>query len=651
MGCAPITHLLFTSIMKYSPSKPTWYNRDRFVLSNGHACALLYSMLHLTGYNVTLEDCKKFRQAGSKTPGHPENFVTDGVDVSTGPLGQGISNAVGMAIGERHLASVYNTSDHEIFSNYTYVLCGDGCLQEGVSSEACSLAGHLGLGKLIVFYDDNNITIDGSTDLSFTEDVAKRFESYGWHVQTVDDVTGSLDVLNNAVTMAQGTKDKPSLIKVKTTIGYGSGKAGSHTVHGAPLGGDDMAQVKTKFGFDPTQNFAVDEDVKTFYKSAVEKSEKLCTEWEVLFQEYKDKFPDKADEIERRFRNEMPSGFEDKLPSEVKDLATRQHSNLCLNAIAPDLPELIGGSADLTPSNLTALKCSGDFQKDTPSGRYIRFGVREHAMAAISNGLFAYGGFRPFCATFLNFAGYALGAMRVSALSKFGVIYIMTHDSIGLGEDGPTHQPVEMLEILRSTPNMLVFRPADGTETAASYKMALQSSRTPSVIACSRTKLVSIESSSIENASKGAYIAVKETSDTPTIVLVGTGSEVSLCIDAAKELNKDGISTRVVSMPCQELFLSQSAAYQKSILPGSIPTLSVEASSIYGWHRFSHAQIGIDNRFGISGKYMDVFKLFGFSIENVVSKGKELVQFYKGRNVPDLSDRPNFDNFQGLAGH
>jgi len=648
MGCAPITHLLYSSIMKYSPSKPTWINRDRFVLSNGHACALLYSMLHLTGYDVTLEDCKKFRKAGSKTPGHPENFMTDGVEVSTGPLGQGISNAVGLAIGERHLSAAYNTSEYPIFSNYTYVLCGDGCLQEGVSSEACSLAGHLGLGKLIVFYDDNNITIDGSTDLSFTEDVGKRFESYGWHVQTVDDITGSLDALKKAVAVAQEMKDKPSIIKVKTMIGYGSKKEGSHTVHGAPLGGEDMAQVKSKFGFDPNKHFIIDEDVQSFYKSAVEKSEKKCKDWEGLYQEYKEKFPAKAEEIERRFRHEIPTVLDDLLPTEVKDLATRQHSNLCLNAIAPDLPELIGGSADLTPSNLTALKCSGDFQKDTPSGRYIRFGVREHAMAAISNGLFAYGAFRPFCATFLNFAGYALGAIRVSALSKFGVIYIMTHDSIGLGEDGPTHQPIEMLETLRSTPNMLVFRPADGKETAASYKMALQNVHTPSVIALSRSKLVSLETSSIEDASKGAYIARKETSDAPAIILIGTGSEVSLCIDAAKEL---GPSVRVVSMPCQELFLSQSTEYQRSILPGTIPTLSVEASSICGWHRFSHAQVGIDNRFGISGNYKEVFKLFGFSIENVVSKGKKLLEFYKGRSAPDLYDRPSFDNFQGLAGH
>jgi len=650
MGCAPIAHLLYSSIMKYSPSNPKWYSRDRFVLSNGHACALLYSMLHLTGYNVSVDDCKQFRQAGSKTPGHPENFMTDGVEVSTGPLGQGISNAVGMAIAERHLSSTYNTEEYPIFSNFTYVICGDGCLQEGVSSEACSLAGHLGLGKLIVFYDDNNITIDGSTDLSFTEDVGKRYESYGWHVQTVDDVTGSLDALNDAVANAQAMKDKPSIIKVKTAIGYGSKKEGSHSVHGAPLGAEDLAYVKTKFGLDPTKSFSVDDDVKSVYKSAVEKSEQLCTKWDEMFQEYKTKFPDKAEEIERRFLGEIPSGLDDKFPKEIKDLATRQHSNLCLNAIAPELPELIGGSADLTPSNLTALKCSGDFQKDTPSGRYIRFGVREHGMVSVCNGLFAYGGMRPFCATFLNFAGYALGAMRVAALSKFGIIYIMTHDSLGLGEDGPTHQPIEMLESLRSMPNMLVFRPADGAETAASYKMAVQSVNSPSVIACSRTKLPTLEASTIELASKGGYIALKETSDTPALILIGSGSETGLCIDAAKELNKEGVSTRVVSMPCQELFLSQPADYQKSVLLGSVPTLSVEASSIYGWHRFSHAQIGL-NRFGMSGKGPDVFKIFGFSTENVISKGKDLVKFYEGRNVPSLSDRPEFDSFQGPAGH
>lgn len=647
MGCAPMAHLLWNEVMTYSASDPKWINRDRFVLSNGHACALQYTMLHLAGYGLSVEDLKQFRKLGSKTPGHPESFVTAGVEVCTGPLGQGISNAVGLAIAEKHLAASFNTPDMSVFDNFTYVICGDGCLQEGVSSEACSLAGHLGLGKLIVLYDDNKITIDGHTDLSFSEDVGKRYEAYGWQVLTVDDVAGGIKSLRDAVNTAKAETDKPTIIKISTVIGYGSpSKANTHAAHGAPLGPEDLAGTKEFYGLDPTKSFQIDDDVKAAYATSTEAGETKKKEWDAMYAKYKEANPEKAAELERRFSGKLPDGIADKLPKfeigKDKDKATRQFSNLCLNAIAGDLPELIGGSADLTPSNLTALKCSGDFQKDTPAGRYLRFGVREHGMSSICNGLFAYGGFRPFCATFLNFVGYALGAMRLSALSKFGVIYIMTHDSIGLGEDGPTHQPVEIIESLRSMPNILVFRPADSNETAASYQVALEKTETPTVICCSRSGVPAIESSTIEKATKGAYIAV-DAAD-PALVLIGTGSEVGICIKAAKELADAGIATRVVSMPCQEIFLEQGDEYQKSVLPGNVPTLSVEASAEHGWHRFSHAQIAM-TRFGASGKGAAVFEMFGFSTENVVNKGKALVEFYKkAGSVPDLNSRPVFDN-------
>ena len=549
------------------------------------------------------------------------------------------------------MASTYNEADLSVFDHFTYVICGDGCLQEGVSSEASSLAGHLGLGKLIVLYDDNLITIDGSTDLSFTEDVSTRYKAYGWHVQTVDDVANGLNDLRSAIEAAKAVTDKPSIIKIRTAIGFGSPtKQGKASAHGAPLGADDLANAKQAFGLDPEKSFHVDDDVQEVYTARTKAVETKKAEWDAIFAKYKAAHPAKAAEIERRFNHEVSAEALDKLPTFVagkdKDLATRKFSELCLNSLAGELPELMGGSADLTPSNLTALKCSGDFQKDTPAGRYLRFGVREHGMAAICNGLYAYGCYRPFCATFLNFMGYALGAARLSALSRFGVIYIMTHDSIGLGEDGPTHQPTEMLESLRSMPNTNVYRPADGNETSAAYRSALTTPTTPTVICCSRSTVKGLEKSTVEKALKGAYIVSgDEDGALPDLVLIGTGTEVEPCVEAASKLTGAGINTRVVSMPCQELFLAQDAAYQKSILPGSVPTLSVEASTVAGWHRFSHAQISLTT-FGLSGNGGAVFNHFGFGAENVESKGKALVEFYQGGSVPDLSNRPIFNNIQ-----
>lgn len=587
-------------------------------------------------------------------------MTSSGVEVCTGPLGQGISNAVGMAIAAKHLGATYNTPDFpNIISSKTYVICGDGCLQEGISGEACSLAGHLGLGDLIVLYDDNHITIDGDTDLSFTEDVKMRYEAYGWQVLTVDDVAHGLDDLRAAIDEAKSTTDKPTLIKIRTAIGYGSpNKEGKASSHGAPLGDSEIESVKSRlYGMDPEQSFFIDEDVAAYYKQQAEEGDKARLAWEADFAKYKEAHPEKAVELERRFNNELVEGVYDDLPTFVfgkdKANATRKFSEACLNAVAPKVPALMGGSADLTGSNLCFIKGSTVFQKDTPEGRMMHFGVREHAMAAICNGMFAYGGMRPFCATFLQFAGYALGAMRCSALSKFGVIYIMTHDSIGLGEDGPTHQPVEMLESLRAMPNMNVVRAADANEMAAAYQIALQSVHTPTVICATRGTVAPLEHSSRDKAMKGAYTVLPEEGEgAPDLVLVGTGSEVWRCVDAAKALQSEhSIRTRVVSMPCQELFLEQSEEYRRSVLPGNIPTLSVEASSEHGWHRFSHAQIGM-TRFGMSGPLEELFVKFGFDAENVASKGKDLVEFYKnlGGNVPDLNARPTFINFKG-SGH
>ena len=576
------------------------------------------------------------------------------MEVCTGPLGQGISNAVGLAIAERHMAATFNTSDHKIFDNFVYVICGDGCLQEGVSGEASSLAGHLGLGKIIVLYDDNDITIDGGTNLSFTEDVAKRYDAYGWHVQTVDDVTKDLDPLRTAIKAAQAETDKPSIIKIKTSIGYGSpSKAGTHDAHGAPLGVEDLAGAKRFYGLPDDKSFYVPEDVQKVFTDAAEKGEKKRVAWDAAFAVYTAAHPEKAAELSRRMAGKLPDGIFDNLPSftigKDKDLATRKFSEKCLNAVCPLLEEMVGGSADLTPSNCTHFKGATDFQKDSPEGRYLRFGVREHAMGAVSNGIFAYGGLRPFCATFLTFVGYMIGAIRLSALSRFGVLYIMTHDSIGLGEDGPTHQPIETLENLRSMPNILVYRPADSNEMAAAYKMALSRHSTPTVICCSRSTVIGIETSTIEKACKGAYVAVAAV-EKPKLVLVATGSEVNICIKAAAQLTVEGTPTQVVSMPCQEVFLEQSEEYQRSVLPGDVPTLSVEASSPHGWHRFSHAQIAMTT-FGASGSGSDVFNHFGFSTDNVVAKGKALVEFYKGGPAPDIMNRPVFNNIQGVLGH
>jgi transketolase len=634
MGAAPMAFVLWDRFMRFNPKNPYWFNRDRFVLSAGHGCMLQYALLHLTGYDsVTLDDIKQFRQWGSKTPGHPENFETPGVEVTTGPLGQGIANAVGLAMAEAHLAAKFNKPDAKIVDHYTYVIVGDGCNMEGVSGEACSLAGHLGLGKLIALYDDNHISIDGSTDIAFTEDVGKRFEAYGWHVQAVSDGDTNLEAVHKAIAAAKAVTDKPSLIKVRTTIGYGSpNKANTAGVHGAALGGDEVTATRNNLGWEH-EPFDIPEDALKHFRKAVDRGAEYESQWNKVFADYKAKYPQEAAEFERQISGKLPEGWEKALPTYEpgsKAIATRKTSEMTLNALAPVLPEMIGGSADLTHSNLTELKGAGDFQKGQYQNRNLRFGVREHGMGSICNGIALHGsGLIPYCATFLVFADYMRAAIRLSALSQAGVIYVMTHDSIGLGEDGPTHQPVETIASLRAIPNLTVIRPADGTETSAAYKVAIENANQhrPTLLALSRQNLPQLEGSSVEGVTKGAYI-LSDSEGTPDIILIGTGSEVPLCVDAAAKLRAEGKKVRVVSMPSWELFDAQNESYRESVLPKAVKKrLAVEAASSFGWCRYlgdEGAMISVDE-FGRSAPGGTIMEKFGYTVDNVVTKAKELL--------------------------
>lgn len=631
MGAAPMAYVVWKQFMRFNPKNPQWFNRDRFVLSAGHGCMLQYALLHLTGYDsVTIDDIKNFRQWESRTPGHPENFVTPGVEVTTGPLGQGICNGVGLAIAEAHMAAKYNKPDCQLVDHYTYVILGDGCNMEGISGEACSLAGHLGLGKLIALYDDNHISIDGSTEVAFTEDVSKRFEAYGWHVLHVPDGNEDLAGIAKAIEQAKAVTDKPTMIKVTTIIGYGSpNKSNSAGIHGAALGAEEIKLTRENLGW-AHEPFVIPADVQK-HMDASTTGAKFEQDWNATLTTYRSKYPTDAKEFDRALSGELPTGWADSLPSYTvadKGLASRQHSEKCLNALAPVVPELIGGSADLTHSNLTELKVSGDFKKGSYENRNIHFGVREHAMGAICNGILLHNsGLVPYCATFLVFADYMRGAIRLSALSEAGVIYVMTHDSIGLGEDGPTHQPVETVASLRVIPNLLVIRPADGNETSGAYKVAMQNRKRPTLLALSRQALVNLEKSSADIVAKGAYVA-SDSEGTPELILIGTGSEVDLCIKAAEQLRTAGKKVRVVSMPCWELFDEQDAAYKESILPKAVTKrLSVEAGSSMGWHRFVGTEgdvIAIDT-FGASAPGAVCLEKFGFTVDNVLAKAKALL--------------------------
>ena len=631
MGCAPMAYALWDRILSHNPKNPQWFNRDRFVLSAGHGCMLLYALLHLSGYDsVTIEDIKQFRQWGSHTPGHPETFETAGVEVTTGPLGAGISSAVGLAIAEAHLAAKYNKPDAKLVDHYTYVIMGDGCNQEGVASEACSLAGHLGLGKLIALYDDNHITIDGNTNVSFTEDVMKRYEAYGWHVQHVAEGNTDVDGIARAIEAAKAVTDRPSLIKVTTTIGYGSpNKSNTAGVHGAALGAEEAALTRQALDW-PYAEFEVPQAAYDHWRQAVDRGAAAEAAWNDTLAAYRTNYPSEAAQFERQLRGELPEGWDANLPAYTaadKGLATRMHSYNCLNAIAPNLPELIGGSADLTHSNLTDIKGEKGFQKGLEANRYLHFGVREHAMASILNGLAYHGsGLVPYGGTFGVFAGYMVGAMRLSALSELGVIYVLTHDSIGLGEDGPTHQPIETLASLRAMPNMLVMRPGDGNETSGAYQVAVANRKRPTVLFLSRQAMANQANSSAAAVAKGGYI-LEDSTGTPELILIGTGTELELCTKAAAQLRAEGKNVRVVSMPCVELFEEQDAAYRESVLPAAVrQRLVVEASSSFGWHKYTGldgANVSID-RFGASAPGPVCLEKFGFTVENVVAKAKAL---------------------------
>jgi transketolase len=630
LGCAPIAYLLFHKIMKHNPAHSKWPDRDRFVLSNGHASAMLYSTLYLSGYGVTVDDLKSFRQWHSKTPGHPEYGHTDGVEVTTGPLGQGLAMAVGMAIAEKHLAAIYNRPGFPVVDHHTFVLCGDGDLMEGVSHEACALAGTLALGKLIVLYDDNLISLDGPTELSYNDDVLERFNAYHWHTQRVAD-GNDLGAIEAAIEAAKAETGRPSMIAVRTIIGYGSPKAGTNKVHGEALGPEETAETKKFFGFPPDQSFYVPEDALANWRQAVGRGAKLEAGWNDTFNAYANANPDLAIEFERTQRGIRKTGWVSAIPSfpAGKPVATRNAGNLVMNAIADQVPELFGGAADLTASTKTIFKpgLSASFHID-PTFRNIFFGVREFGMCAAVNGMAAHGGLVPFGSTFFVFSDYCKPAMRLAALMQVHSLFVFTHDSIGLGEDGPTHQPVEQLMMLRAVPGMTDFRPADANETAACWRLALERTG-PCFFALSRQDLPIIDPAAQDayaNVSKGAYV-LEDVKD-PQVILMGTGSELWPAVDAAKSLAAEGIRTRVVSFPSWKLFEEQSAEYKAGVLPANVPKLAVEAGATLGWWKYVGQDgdvVGID-RFGASAPGKIVLTELGFSAENVAARAKKLLR-------------------------
>ena len=632
MGMAEMAEVLWTQFLNHNPANPKFYNRDRFVLSNGHASMLLYSLLHLTGYNLSIDDLKNFRQLHSKTPGHPEYGYTDGVETTTGPLGQGIANAVGMALAEKILAAEFNKDGLNIVDHYTYVFMGDGCMMEGVSHEACSLAGTLGLGKLIVLYDDNNISIDGKVDGWFTENIPARFESYGWHV--VPNVNGhDTAAIQTAIEAARAETGKPSLICCKTLIGKGSAnKEGSHKTHGAPLGGDEIEATRKHLGW----NYGAFEIPQEIYDawSAKEKGAKLEAAWNELFAQYQAKFPFEAAEFVRRMERKLPDNFDAYVQTALQEvcakgetIATRKASQNSIEILAKELPELVGGSADLTPSNLTDWSNSVSVTRNG-GGNYIHYGVREFGMGAIMNGLSLHGGVRPFGATFLMFSEYQRNALRMAALMKINPIFVFTHDSIGLGEDGPTHQPVEQTATLRLIPNMDVWRPCDTAESLVAWAEAAKAADRPSTLVFSRQNLKFLprNDEQLENIKRGGYV-VSEAAGEAKAVIIATGSEVELALNAQAALAAEGIAVRVVSMPSTNVFDRQDAAYRAAVLPDNLPKVAVEAGVSDGWYKYTGtggAVLGLD-RFGESAPANELFKLFGFTTENLVATVKSVL--------------------------
>ena len=629
LGSAPIAYALWQNHLKFNNADPKWDDRDRFILSAGHGSMLNYSLLYLYGFGLTKEDLMNFRQLGSKTPGHPEYGHTAGIETTTGPLGQGIANAVGMAVAEAHLAAKFNRDGFSVVDHYTYALCGDGCLEEGISYEACSFAGTHELGKLILFYDDNDITIEGNTDITFKEDVAKRFEAQNWQVLNVDLVKNPDDValINAAIEKAKAETKKPSLIICKTKIGYGTPLEGSHKCHGAPLGAENLQKTKDNFKW-TNAPFDVPAEVLKHTAEAGNKGAKMQEEWKAMFAKYEKAYPELAKEYKAAMKGELPDFTKaEDLFQWDKPMATRQTSSVVLNKIAAKIPSLMGGSADLAPSNLSEMKDTddityGDFTPENFAGRNSHFGIREHAMAAIANGMQLHGGLRAYCSTFFIFSDYCKHAMRLSALMNIPVVYILTHDSIGVGEDGPTHEPVEQLIALRSIPNMKVYRPADGKETAAAWISAL-SGTAPTALVLTRQSLPQYENSGLD-ALKGGYV-LKDCTGAPDLLLIASGSEVELCVKAQEELAKENIKARVVSMPCIEEFEKQNTEYKESVIPSSVKArVCVEAGSPYSWYKYAgeKGEIVAMSTFGASAPAPQLFKLFGFTVENVVEKAK-----------------------------
>ena len=626
MGAATMAYTIWTRHLRHNPRNPKWMGRDRFILSGGHGSMLLYSLLHLTGYDLPLDELRSFRQWGSKTPGHPEYGHTPGVEMTTGPLGQGFATGVGMAIAQAHLAAIFNKPGHEIIQSYIYGIVTDGDLMEGVASEAASMAGHMQLGRIIYLYDDNHISIDGSTDIAFTEDRGKRFEAHGWHVQKVDD-GNDVEAIDAAIKNAKADP-RPSIIMCRTTIGFGAPhKQGTSKAHGEPLGDEELNAAKENLGWPTEPRFYIPEDVLAFYRKAVDRGRELEFDWKMKLEAYGRLHPNLGAELNRRMAGKLPEGWEESLPAfpaDAKGMATRASSGKTINAIAPLLPELIGGSADLAPSNNTMIDGSPAFQKESYEGRNFHFGVREHAMGAALNGMALFGGLIPYGGTFLIFSDYMKPAIRLAALSHIPSIFVFTHDSVGLGEDGPTHQPIEQLISLRSIPNLVTIRPADANEVRQAWKVAITRKDGPTALALTRQAVPTFEPTSGETVSKGAYVL--KDFGTPEIILMASGSEVGLIMNAAEKLHEEGKGVRVVSFPSWELFENQDEAYKESVLPKNVTArLAVEAAASFGWERYAKSVLGIDH-YGASAPAKVIFEKFGFTIENIIARAKELYE-------------------------
>ncbi|MGD8961797.1 MAG: transketolase [Desulfobacterales bacterium] len=635
MGAAAMAYVLWTRFLRHNPKDPKWPNRDRFVLSAGHGSMLIYSLLHLSGYDLPLDELKNFRQWGSKTPGHPEYGVTPGVETTTGPLGQGFANGVGMALAERYLAARFNKPGHQIIDHFTYGIVSDGDLMEGISHEAASLAGHLGLGKLIYFYDDNHISIEGDTDITFTENRIGRFESYDWHVQYVPD-GNDLAALEQAIIEAQNESGRPSLIAVRTHIGYGSpNKQDTASAHGEPLGLEELQRTKENLGWPQQPSFLIPDDALTHFRRAIEVGQKLENRWKNAFETYQTEFKEDAAELRRWLAGQLPDGWEKVLPifdPDKKGMATRGASGRVLNAVAPTVTNLVGGSADLAPSTKTLIDNETDFQAEIYSGRNLRFGVREHGMGGILNGMALHGGLIPYGATFLIFSDYMRPAMRLAALTEQQVIYVFTHDSIGLGEDGPTHQPIEQLAALRAMPNLMLIRPCDANETAQAWQAAIQHRDGPVALALTRQNLPTLDRNSQYTSAaglhRGGYVLSEAANGKPEVILIASGSEVHIALTAAEMIDAKGYATRVVSMPSWELFEAQPADYRQQVLPPAVKAkIAVEAGSPQGWHRYvgdAGRVVGLDH-FGASAPAQTLFEKFRLTSDQVVEKALECV--------------------------